>query len=65
MGTHLEEGYGVNRKRGAVTRDDQGGSLMELVPLLIILALVFVLEGSLGCGFYELERAARGRWLVV
>jgi hypothetical protein len=32
---------------------------MELIPLLIILALVFVLEGSLGCGFYEIEERRR------
>jgi hypothetical protein len=32
---------------------------MELIPIFIILALVFVLEGSLGCGLYEIEDAQR------
>jgi hypothetical protein len=31
---------------------------MALIPLLIILALVFVLEGSLGCGFSEIENGS-------
>ena len=28
---------------------------MVLIPLIVVLALVFVLEGSLGCGLYEIE----------
>jgi hypothetical protein len=32
---------------------------LDLIPLLLILALLFVLEDSLACGFYEI---ADGRW---
>jgi hypothetical protein len=32
---------------------------MELIPLVVMLILVFVLEGSLGCGIYEIEEASR------
>ena len=32
--------------------------MVELVPLVILIILVFVLEGSLGCRMYEIEKVA-------
>jgi hypothetical protein len=33
--------------------------MMDLILLLMILALAIVLEGSLGCGHYDIEDAQR------
>jgi hypothetical protein len=33
--------------------------MIDLIPLLMILALAFVLEGSLGCGFYDIDEDAQ------
>jgi hypothetical protein len=54
-GTLLAHRLAAARERRQTAAAPKGGRAMALVPLLLIILLVFVVEGSLGCGFYAIE----------